>query len=147
MVLMRRQWLIHERLTFPLVQVPISIIGEQQDDSGIFSRFFRSPAAWIGMLVPLLLYSMRALHNYYPAFPEGMLISKYYFFWDSKFRLRLSLSYAVVGFGYLLSTKLGFSLWILGLLTSMEHAVLLHFGIPGTQQVMGTALGSSYLVY
>ncbi len=147
MVIMRRQWLIHERLTFPLVQVPIAIIGEEEEDPGVFSRFFRSPAAWIGILVPIVLYSMRALHNYYPAFPEGMLIWKYYYFWDAKFRLRLSLSYAVVGFGYLLSTKLGFSLWMLGLLTSLEHAFLLHFGIPGTQHVMGTALGSSYLVY
>ena len=147
MVLMRQQWVVHERLTFPLVQVPVALIGEEEGDKGIFSRFCRTPAAWMGILVPVLPYSMRAVHNYYPAFPEGMPIWQFYYFWDSKLSLRLSLSYAVVGFGYLLSTKLGFSLWVLGLLTSLEHAVLLHFGIPGSQHVMATALGSSYLVY
>jgi len=148
MILVRKQWINSERLTFPLVQVPISMIGEKDESqTGLVGDFFKTPAVWIGILVPVLLYSQRALHNYFPFIPEGMPISQYYFFWNNKFRLRLSLSYAVVGFGYLLSTKLGFSLWFLGLLTSMEHAVLLHYGISGTEQVMGSALGSSNLVY
>ena len=146
MVLVRRQWIEHERLTFPLVQVPIAMIGEP-DDEGALSRFFRSPVVWIGVAIPLLQYSLRAVHNYYPAVPEGIAIWKYYYFWNNQFRLRLSVSYAVMGFGYLLSTKLGFSLWFLGMLTSLEHAFLTHYGVPGTQRVMGSALGSSNLAY
>ncbi|MFH1570633.1 MAG: DUF6785 family protein [Gemmatimonadota bacterium] len=145
MVLVRRQWIEHERLTFPLVQVPIAMISDEEE--GAHGRFFRTPAVWIGVLIPFLQYSLRALHNYYPAVPEGIAIWQYYYFWDGKFRLRLSLSYAVMGFGYLLSTKLGFSLWFLGFLTSLEHAVLLHYGVPGTQRVANSALGSSNLSY
>ena len=147
MVLVRRQWIEHERLTFPLVQVPIAMIGEEDEGHARISRFFRTPAVWIGVLIPLLQYSLRAFHNYYPPIPEGVAIWQYYYFWNGQFRLRLSLSYAVMGFGYLLSTKLGFSIWFLGLLTSLEHAVLLNYGIPGTQRVMDTALGSSHLAY
>lgn len=146
MVLIRRQWIEHERLTFPLVQVPMAMIGEE-DEEGFVSQFFRTPAVWLGVLIPLLQYSLRALHNYYPAVPEGIPVWRYYWFWNNQLRLRLSLSYAVMGFGYLISTKLGFSIWFLGLLTSFEHAVLLNFGIPGTQRVMGSALGSSNLAY
>jgi len=146
MVLVRRQWVEHERLTFPLVQVPIAMIGEEEEE-GAFSQFFRTPAVWIGVAIPLLQYSLRALHNYYPAVPEGIAIWKYYYFWNGQFRLRLSLSYAVMGFGYLLSTKLGFSLWFLGLLTSLEHALLTHYGVPGTHRVQHSALGSSNLAY
>lgn len=148
MVLVRKQWIEHERLTFPLVQVPISMIGDADEDGGrLLGDFFRSPAAWIGILLPVLQYSLRALHNYYPSVPEGIPIWKYYYFWDGKFQLRWSISHAVVGFGYLLSTKLGFSMWALGLVTTLERAVLLHYGIPGTQRVEGIALGSSYLAY
>ena len=147
MILVRKQWVNSERLTFPLVQVPISMIGEEEAKKGLVSDFFRTPAVWIGIALPILLYSQRALHNYFPVIPEGMPIAKYYFFWNNKFRLRLSISYAVVGFGYLLSTKLGFSIWFLGFLTSLEHALLLHYGIPGSERVMGSALGSSNLVY
>lgn len=147
MILVRKQWVNNERLIFPLVQVPMAMIGEGEKEAGLVSRFFKTPAVWIGILVPVVLYSQRALHNYFPFIPEGMPIAKYYFFWNNKFRLRLSISYAVVGFGYLLSTKLGFSIWFLGLLTSMEHAVLLHYGAAGSERVMGSALGSSNLVY
>ena len=149
MVLVRRQWIQHERLTFPLAQVPISMIGEpdKEGSSNLVSDFFRSPAAWIGILLPLLQYSLRGLHNYYPSVPEGVPIWHYYYFWDGKFQLRWSISHAVVGFGYLLSTKLGFSMWFLGLLTTLERAILLHYGIPGTQRVEGIALGSPYLAY
>lgn len=147
MVLVRKQWIQHERLTFPLVQVPISMIGEDGEGRRVISAFFRNPAVWIGILIPFLQYSLRALHNYYPIVPEGVPIWKYYYFWDGKFQLRWSISHAVVGFGFLLSTKLGFSMWFLGLLTTLERAVLLHFGVPGTQRVEGIALGSAYLAY
>ncbi|MEE3039222.1 MAG: DUF6785 family protein [Candidatus Latescibacterota bacterium] len=150
MVLVRKQWIQHERLTFPLVQVPISMIGDDDSEKGkgrLLGDFFRTPAAWFGIAIPFLQYSLRALHNYYPAIPEGLPIWQYYYFWDGKFQLRWSISHAVVGFGYLLSTKLGFSIWFLGLMTTLERAVLLHFGIPGTQKVEGIALGSAYLAY
>ena len=146
MVLVRKQWIQHERLTFPLVQVPVSMIGEQEGRH-LLSGFFRTPAVWIGVAIPLLQYSLRALHNYYPPIPEGVPISTSHYFWDGTFRLRLSISYAVVGFGFLLSTKVGFSVWFLGLLTSLERAALVSFGIPGTQRIYGAALGSSYLAY
>ena len=147
MVIVRKQWLEHERLSFPLVQVPIAMIGEDGEQEGLISEFFKNPVVWIGILVPVLLYSQRALHNYFPIIPEGMPISESYYFWNNKFRLRLSLSYAVVGFGYLLSVKLGFSLWFLGLLTMFEHAALHHFGLSGTDRVAGSSLGSSNLLY
>ena len=147
MVLVRKQWIENERLTFPLVQVPIAMIGEEDEGPGIFSRFFKNPVVWIGILVPIVLYSQRALHHYFPFIPEGMPISSSYYFWNNKFRLRLAISYAVVGFGYLLSVKLGFSLWFLGLLTMFEHAALHHFGIAGTDRVVGSSLGSANLLY
>ena len=147
MVILRRQWVEHERLSFPLVQVPIAMLGEEGEEQGLVSRFFKNPVVWIGVLVPLVLYSQRALHNYFPIIPEGMPISESYYFWNNKFRLRLSLSYAVVGFGYLLSVKLGFSLWLLGLVTMFEHAALHHFGLSGSERVVGSSLGSSSLLY
>ena len=146
MVLVRRQWVEYERLTFPLVQVPIAMIGDDEKRPGM-GVFFRSKVVWIGLLIPVLLYSQRALHNYFPIIPEGMPISQSYYFWNDKFRLRLSLSYAVLGFGYLLSTKLCFSLWFLGLLTMFEHAALHHFGLSGSERVAGSSLGSSNLLY
>ncbi len=76
MVMVRRQWVEYERLSFPLVQVPIALIGEEKEEQGLVSRFCKNPVVWIGVLVPLVLYSQRALHNYFPIIPEGMPISE-----------------------------------------------------------------------
>lgn len=146
-VLLRKQWIVHERLLFPLVQVPIAMIGEKGTKDRHLSSFFKNPIVWLGALVPLMMNSQRALHNYYPAFPVSFPIWKYYYFWHGAFFIRLSVSYAVVGFGYLLDTKMGFSIWFLGLLTMVERAVFQRVGISSAQRVSYDALGSPLLVH
>ena len=68
MVLVRLQWVHNERLAFPLVQVPMAMIGEE--DKSVLGPFFRNPAVWVGILLSVLLYSQRALHNYFPFIPR-----------------------------------------------------------------------------
>jgi len=144
MVFVRKQWISNERLLFPLVQVPIAMIGEQE---GRISPFFRNPTVWLGFLVPMLMNSWRALHHYFPVVPEGFPLWKYYWFWRRSFFIRLSVSYAVVGFGYLLDTRTGFSIWALGLLTTFEYAVFRRFGISSPRRVMADPLGSPFLAH
>jgi len=146
-VLLRKQWIVHERLLFPLVQVPIAMIGEEGTKDRHLSSFFKNPMVWLGALVPLVMNSQRALHNYYPTFPVSFPIAKYYHFWHGAFFIRLSVSYAIVGFGYLLDTKMGFSIWFLGLLTMLERAVFQRIGIVSAQRVSYDALGSPLLVH
>ena len=146
-VLLRKQWIVNERLLFPLVQVPIAMIGEEGTKDRRLSSFFRNPAVWMGALLPLVMNSQRALHNYFPAFPVSFPIAKYYRWFHGAFFIRLSISYAVVGFGYLLDTKMAFSIWFLGLFTMVERAVFQRVGIASAQRVNFDALGSPLLVH
>ena len=142
MVFMRRQWILSERLLFPLVQVPIAMIGRSERR---LSSFFRNPVVWIGFLVPMVMNSWRALHHYFPVVPEGFPLMQYYWFWHHSFFIRLSISYAVVGFGYLLDTRMGFSIWFLGLLTTLEYAVFKRIGISSVQRLSMDPLGAPLL--
>src|SRR5262249_46798340 len=45
-VLLRRQWLDHERLAFPLVQLPLELA--KQEAGHALNSYFRSPYTWIG---------------------------------------------------------------------------------------------------
>ena len=146
-VLLRKQWIVNERLLFPLVQVPIAMIGEEKTKDRLLSSFFSNPVVWMGALVPLVMNSQRALHNYFPVFPVSFPIAKYYRWFHGAFFIRLSISYAVVGFGYLLDTKMGFSIWFLGLLTMVERAFFQRLGIASAQRVNFDALGSPLLVH
>jgi len=128
MILLHKQWITNERLLFPLAQVPIAMIGEEDDHPLGLAPIFRQRLFWVGVLVPALLYSLRALHNYHPAIPEGIPIWVYLRLADGAVVIPWQLNFAGVGFGYLLTTKLSFSIWFLGALTIAEEVVFARLG-------------------
>ncbi len=69
-LLLQRQWITHERLTFPLAQIPLEMVAESQAKNG--RRAARiTPAAlfWLGLAVSLGLTVFETLRRYYPAVP------------------------------------------------------------------------------
>ena len=68
MVIMRRQWMDHERLLYPLVQVPSNMIADE-DRPSRFKPFLKRPLMWLGFSVPFLLHSINSLSHYYQFFP------------------------------------------------------------------------------
>lgn len=64
--LLQRQWIDRERLTFPLVQLPLALAQEPAVGRGEWiNPLFRQPLLWAGFLVPVLLHTMEGLHTYY----------------------------------------------------------------------------------
>jgi len=149
MLLLRKQWISHERLQFPLIQVPIAMIGDpKMPGRGRILPFFKSPLMWLGALVPVILNSQWALHHYFPGtIPQAFPLWKYIYFWKGAFFIRLGISYAVVGFGYLLNTQVSFSIWFLGLFTTFEHALFTRIGLTSTRRVSYSAIGSAILAH
>ena len=62
-LLLRRAWVEEERLSFPLVQVPLEIAGRSARPTGN-PAFFRQPVAWLGIAVPAVLHTLNAVHTY-----------------------------------------------------------------------------------
>src|SRR5947209_17254143 len=63
-VLLRRRWVEGERLTFPLVFLPLEMTRE-----GAEASFWRDRRMWAGFLIAGLLESVDYLNYLYPAFP------------------------------------------------------------------------------
>jgi hypothetical protein len=63
-VILRRQWSDNERLSFPLVQLPLEMMREQRGRS-----FFSNPLTWIGFALPTLVLAINGIHNINPALP------------------------------------------------------------------------------
>ncbi len=61
--LLRRRWIEEERLTFPLVQVPVAMV----EPSG---SLFRSRLLWIGFAAAVVLGTVNGLHGLFPAVPS-----------------------------------------------------------------------------
>lgn len=64
--LLRKQWTDSERLTYPIVQLPLQITSEQAfEPAGIF----RNRLFWIGFAVAGLIDQINSLNYYYPSIP------------------------------------------------------------------------------
>lgn len=115
MVLVRRQWVEHERLTFPLVQLPLEMIdpGQRRD---ILSPFLKNPMMWIGFTLAFGVLSTKALHFYFPVIPEAQLYSVARFASGVEFNL----SFTVLGLAYLLSLQIATSFWFFHLLAKCQ---------------------------
>ena len=68
--LLQRQWITHERLSFPLAQMPLEMVTQVQGDQA--TRRVRLPSAypfWIGLAVSFGLTFVNALAQRWPSVP------------------------------------------------------------------------------
>jgi hypothetical protein len=68
--LLQRQWIMNERLSFPLAQMPLEMVGETRPgDPDSAGRFARAWPFWLGLLVSFCLTCMNDVAWRWPTFP------------------------------------------------------------------------------
>ena len=112
-VLLRKQWVEIERCTFPLVQLPVEMSGQS---SGLVSSFFRNGGLWVGFALPIFVHTLNGLHAFFPSvteLPTRFWMDPYLVGrpWSALRPLQITLFWSRVGFSYLLSLEVSFSLW------------------------------------
>ena len=135
MVILRRQWIDHERLVYPLVKLPLEMIEE---DGSLMRPFFRNPIMWLGFSIPFVLLSLDALHSYYNFIPAIVLDTSIPVFRD-QVRLRLALSFMTLGFAYFVNLQVLLSIWVFFLLTTAQQGLFSVLGIAMTERLTGYA--------
>jgi hypothetical protein len=143
--LLRRQWSDHERLAFPLAQLPIEMLREAPE-----RPLFRNPLMWAGLALPLFIHSFNGLHSFYPSLPQITTQLRL----DTRFTtfpfnqlpvLLMNFSFAAIGFFYLLPSQLLFSFWFFYL---FGHAQALLFALLGVEpRAMPHAAAHRFLGY
>ncbi len=155
-VILRRQWVDNEKLTFPLVQLPLEMI-RGETTSGIGGRgasagFLKNGITWIGFGLPAIVFGLKGLHQYYPSIPDVTTeISINAFFSQPPYNqlgfTQMYFSFAAVGFFYLLPTDLLFSLWFFFFLTRAEDLIGAGMGYePDTMPMYGCKTYQGYQV-
>ncbi len=112
--LLRKQWVDNEKLSFPLVQLPLEMVGA--GDNGAEKPLFRNPLTWVGFAMPFGVFLLKGLHTWYPAIPDITMewnLGDYLQQppWNGIYYTPIKFSFALVGFMYLLPADLLFSLW------------------------------------
>jgi len=137
--LMQRQWVTHERLAFPLAQIPLETIREPQSPGkGAAGRLTGSRWFWIGAGVSFGLSILSTLSTVLPALPTIPL-------YPVKIierqgigplaglgALYLNFSPVLLGIVYIIPKEISFSCWFFWGLRLLMHVIAISFGVQAS---------------
>ena len=133
MVIMRRQWMDHERLLYPLVQVPLGMIEDGPRPARL-KPFLRNPIMWAGFAVPAILNTINSFSHYYEFAPRVDLNLPLSLGHDAVV-LRVRLNYLMMGLAYFINTGISGSLWFFYLLAKAQEWACATLGVFTTEQL------------
>lgn len=113
--LLRRPWADEERLTFPLIQLPIEMTRYDGDDSHL-PPLLRNPSFWVGFMVPFSIYALNGLNRYYPSVPSiNIQLIDLDHYMTGRYAAAVSPLYfrvlfSIIGLAYLLPSDVSFGL-------------------------------------
>lgn len=119
----RKQWTERERLTFPLLYLPLSLTETTPPEEGT-PPFFKNPLTWLGFSVAALYNLFNILHAFNPNvaalgvnYPLGAIFTER----PLSAMRGISIWYRpeLVGFGYLVSLEVLFSTWFFYLVENL----------------------------
>ena len=153
--IIRKQWVEHERLSFPLAQVPLEITREPEPGR-FFNALFRSPILWVGALLPIAFWTLYGVQKFVPWFPyidnvSWPLTSLFGQF--TGWRGLVILYFMPIGVAFLLSTEVSLSLWLFFVLANLQRILRNRMGYSGgedfevKQQVGGYVMFAALVLW
>lgn len=137
--LLSKDWIERQRLTFPLVSVPLSLTGDAAQPT-LGSSILRNRTFWIGFAVPALLALLGWLQLIYPSVPAPQLYSievgRYFAgmglpwtIWSGHSGIRISIIFSVIGITCLLPSEVSLSLWLFYVIYRLQQLIWASFGV------------------
>jgi hypothetical protein len=147
-VVVRREWIQHERLVFPVAHFGLAI-AEPSDSRSLTAKFFRNRLMWIGFGAAFFYNAMNIAHAFYPSLPApGTSLNLGVFLterpWNAVRPFSFQYRPAVLGLAYLMPLDVNFSVWAIYLGTKFA-AVLVSAGganVPGFPWIYDQASGA-----
>ena len=137
MVILRRQWIVNERLIYPLVQVPLAMIEDDGTRPSLIKPLFRNPLMWAGFAITALIYSNNRLSTYYPFFERISLWEGSLPLFRGTVDVDFGISFQLVGFAYFINRNVAFSLWFFYLFGVVQQGIFNTVGIQRVDPLFG----------
>lgn len=138
-VLLRRRWVEYERFTFPLVQLPIELV-KSPEPGRVLNSFLSNRSMWLGASVVFALHFWNGMWHYHQGlipqipmyntirFREGPLA--HVVFGGNVGVIPVAIWPLMIGFAYLLTSEVSFSLWFSCVFVQLRAVLLSLFGLP-----------------
>lgn len=137
--LFSRQWIVNEKLNFPLLKVA-QFIGYTVDSSDKAS-VLRNKFLIIGIAIPVALHLLNGLSLYYPSVPDLPMLTlagKYFpkeGLLSGFYKLKIYYYPIFIGFAFLTSRQISFSFWFFFLAGGLLYGVfdMLGYSVPSSE--------------
>jgi hypothetical protein len=147
-VLLRGQWAERERLSFPLIALPLEMVKAPEPGRAVNS-FFRNPVLWVGVAVPVLVHGINLCARFWPAIPEIRLFFPIHPYfrgrpWNGIGWVSAQMYFAFVGISFLISLDISLSFWLLYWVRRVEGIVGTSLGLdlPSARASLGDLLNA-----
>ncbi|MBD3184903.1 hypothetical protein GF312_21650 [Candidatus Poribacteria bacterium] len=146
-VLIRKQWIEREKLTYPLVQLPYEMTRENSATS-----FFKNRLLWIGFGIAAgidILNGLNYLYRVFPAIPLRYNLGTQFVEkpWNAMGSFWVQVNPYAIGLAFAIPLDLQFSCWFLFLFWKFQRIMgsAIGLNLPGypfeDQQILGAYLG------
>jgi hypothetical protein len=128
--ILRRRWEEEEHLPFPIIALPLEMTRE---GAPLYSNRY----LWLGFAIPAVLHTLNSLHSVYPMLPTAPINSAHDFVvdaglgppWSGMGSFFYMLHASGIGFGFIVSTDVSFSLWFFYLLKKAVDVMAVTMGM------------------
>ena len=148
MVILRKQWIEHERLTFPLAQVPLMLI-EGSEERAIMPRIARTRSFWVGFgaTLAIMAWNTGGYFTSWPAIPLGNPSTVNLELGEAWPPVMIRFNYLLMGIAYFTRTEILFSVWFFYLVQLIEQGVMGRMGVANARGVIELQHFAGFLVF
>lgn len=148
MVILRKQWVEHERLSFPLAQVPL-MLTEGAADRQAWPRIARTPVFWwgFGLTLFIMVWNIVAFFDIVAPIPIGPAHGKPMTLYESFPPIHLRFNFLLLGVAYFTRVEVLASVWLFYLIRIVEQGVLTRIGMPQAAVTIHFQHISGFLIF
>jgi hypothetical protein len=131
-VILRKQWVERERLAYPLMEIPLTLVADSDDPSSRVPAILRNKVFWIGAAIPLFIVFWNIIGFFFHFFPKIE--------WQHPIQIahgfptiNIRFYFPVIGFMYFANLNVTFSIWFFYVLLILEEGLFNRFGLGVTE--------------
>jgi hypothetical protein len=139
------QWVENEKMNFPLLRVP-EIISEEAQKGDLW-KYFTHRYFIMGFSIPLFLHLLNGFNTYFPEVPQipTLILAQPYIpkegLLSGFYKMKIYIYPAFIGFAFLTSKQISFSLWSFFILGGLLPGLLESLGWQLPAAALGTTFG------
>lgn len=148
MVMLRKQWVEHERLSFPLAQIPL-ILVEGADERHLLPPIARKRLFWVGFALTLflLLWNMVSYFDLVSAIPIGMMYPKSIVIAKSFPAIPMRFNFLVAAVAFFTNINVLFSICVFFLIMTVQEGIMNRLGVPNSYAIVKSQHSGGFLIF